>query len=94
MSQCYVLYKFKKETVYALVCVFSLSRSGFIPPLLMDTPHVRLIKNQLKTPRRQVLRAARAEGKIEALPALSLKHTHSLSRSNALPLPLSPKHTR
>lgn len=59
--------------------------SGFIPPLLMDTPHVWLIKNQLKTPRRQVSRATQAEGRIEALPALSLSlflsiiHTHTLS---------------
>lgn len=59
--------------------------SGFIPPLLMDTPHVWLIKNQLKTPRRQVSRATPAEGRIEALPALSasLKHSLSLSLSSS-----------
>lgn len=68
----------------------SLFCSGFIPPLLMDTPHVWLIKNQLKTPRRQVSRATPAEGRIEALPARSLSlsfsqaHIHTLSLSPPL----------
>jgi len=75
----------KRPSIHSYSVYLSLSLSGFIPPLLMDTPHVWLIKNQLKTPRRQVSRATPAEGRIEALPALSvsLKHTYSLSLSSS-----------
>lgn len=96
-SLCFgiMLFKTGPLSIHLLILSVSLSCarslflfcSGFIPPLLMDTPHVWLIKNQLKTPRRQVSRATPTEGRIEALPAhslsLFLSSTHILSISSS-----------
>ncbi len=66
----------------SLACMLSLSfLFWFYPSPANGHPHVWLIKNQLKTPRRQVSRATPAEGRIP-LPARSLSLSLSFSQAN------------